>query len=123
MNHLTPDQAAKLNADIRVRWELQHTMAEHSKPVIEAELGLDHTTIWHIEKGAIDLRPGTRITAAVAKQVRDRRNIWYLASERMQEYTQPALAKKYGVTVSSICRRIKALREVESGRREWRHAA
>lgn len=120
MSHLTPDQTANLEADIRVRWELQRTMAEHSKPVLSAELGIDSVTLWHIETGATSSRPNTRITAATAKQVRDRRTIWRLANERMQEYTRPALAKKYGVSRTTIDRHIRELREASQS---WRSAA
>lgn len=99
-----------LDADILTRLELQRTMAENTMLVLEMETGLESKTLRCIETGAIHDRPRTRVTAAMAKQVRDRRAIWRLASERMQEYEVDALARKYGVHVNTIWRRIRQVR-------------
>lgn len=101
---MTGKQKAKLMDNLRTRSELQHTMAEHTRPVLELELGIDTVTLWHIETGAIESRPGTGIDAATVHEVMRRRTIWQLAKERMQEYTLEALADRHGISVNGVCR-------------------
>lgn len=111
MRHLTPDQTAELHADIRRRIELQHTMAEHTKPVLELEYSLDHSTIWHIETGQLQERERSRIPVAVVNEVVRRRTIWRLAKEQMQDYLISVLAERYQISVMSVYRHIWIVRD------------
>lgn len=100
----------ELDADILKRIELQRTMAENTRPVLQLELGIALQTVADIESGAVDRRKLRTITPDVIKQVRQRRTIWSLASEQMQGYTIDALARKHGSCATNVVRRIKRVR-------------
>lgn len=107
---LTNEALGALLDDIEVRLDIQRTMSENTMAVLEAETGIDLMTLQHIEAGAIDARPRTRVSAAMAKKVRDRRAIWHLARERMLDYEVQPLADKYGVHVNTVWKHIKHVR-------------
>lgn len=101
----------QLDADILTRLELQRTMAEHTRPVLQLEFGIAQQTVADIESGATDRRKLRTITPEVIGEVRKRRTIWSLANERMQDYTIDALARKHGSCATNVVRRIRAVRE------------
>lgn len=111
MKRLRPEILAAMHADIRRRIEIQHLMAEHAKPVLELEYGLDPTTIWHIETGQLQTRGHSRIPPTVVNNVIRRRKIWRLAKEQMQDYLLNVLEARYDVTKVTLIRHAWIVRE------------
>lgn len=112
MNQYQTLSSAKLDglrADIEVRRELQRKMAEHSRPVLAAELGIAINTVASIEKHET---PGTRLPESVQAEIRVRRAKWAKASQRMEGYTLDALARKWGVCRGTVSNYSKRFREV-----------
>lgn len=111
MKRLHPNTLAAMHADIRRRIEIQHLMAEHTKVVLEAEYGLDPTTLWQIETGQLQARERSRIPKRVVDSVVRRRKIWRLAKEQLQDYSLSALTERYDVTKITITRHAWIVRE------------
>lgn len=120
--YLTDEQVADLHADLKQRFELQHIMAEHTRPVLELELGIDEPTIAKIERGTFRWSPDCGFTQAQADEAKRRRQIWQLTNERMQEYRLETLAERYEISVMSIFRHIYKVR-AEMHSQERRMAA
>lgn len=114
-----------LNADILVRFEIQHTMSENSKPVLEAEFGVWQSIIQQITRGEYDCsRTKAVVSPEVCREIKRRQDIWALANERMQDYTMKALAKKYGVSAGTVNNRIAEVRrQARIDSKEWGKAA
>ena len=110
---LSSAKMSGLRADIEIRRSLQRQIAEHSRPVLQLEFGVALNTVVAIEMA---LTSSTRLPASTVSQIQNRRAIWRLATERMQDYTLQALAKKWGVHTNTVVNHTRGFRQEQHKR-------
>ncbi len=109
---LSAEQNAALNEDIATHNRMREEMAPHTRDVLALEFDISLGAILNMEGSGFVPKGKCRISADIYEQVKARRAIyWSIREPYVAQYNIQALMARYGISRSSLVKRIVRSRE------------